>query len=1347
MCYFVSNLEKVIVMGKIDVVKSWFPDLTNEEARQLCYITYFGEDSGSSVSRYTKAFHVSRKRYDDTNLHLIQLGYLKTHNCTSPDHHLDVLDFLAIEHMDWIEEFKKIRNHPPTHFCEYLWKLSNLIRKGYFKTAGQLPKPYQGLGHDICNIYPYIRNRIVDDARYALLLNVNQLGPMVSDTLEEYLHQGKLDQITLDSMRAVSKSGVSNHELEEQIDFYEFLVTGKRFTYNNPSTLWAFSLMAIQELYAGHTEEALSLFQKAVQKQRGNLGSLPIPILNFFYAVCIVKYRMKYGSNHIPELVKSLSQSSLVRFTNNHFAPRLLLEYADSFSQTSAQEVKKRANMVMEYAGDNLNRSFAVLITSFFSLSKENIHLLEGHLPSTAIMMHELSPYLAISSKVKEDLENRFGGKPLLANVRRKQFWEVLLGEIGQTVEKPEEQIPRRIVYFLKGVTLSSIVEQSFRDGEWKDGALLSLGKFCKEGYDSMDLRDSRIAMQLANKHELQSDADIIIPQMAGTDRLFYGMEYLPERIPITVKQENPYIDFSGDGDKIVVSSNVNVTTWCGVQKHTVTRLGTTYNLVSIGPLQKDILQKLWQQKTFPASAAPSLKKMIESLKGIIEVRENILSDIEKKAFESEGRIVIRIEPEAKNRFYDITLLAVGLLNGTARFTPTVGEEYVYDMDEDGCTHCVHRNMAMEERNYQGIVDYAEQFGIEFSGYNTFSIEEERILLNFLAFIHRNPTQYMVEWPNGQKLKFKGILTNKDITVDVKSDNEWFSVEGKAMVGVDVLGLDELIAACCNQVYEGFVRIGENEYLQITDTLRRHIAELDAMMTLSEHKQKRIPKYLIGALANTLEQMNHTVDSGYKEFREKMKEVYQQEVPIPQGINALLRPYQEEGFRWMARLDGWGAGACLADDMGLGKTLQAITFLAYKAEKGPSLVLAPKSVIPNWVRELGKFAPSLHVFVLNDVSNREQAIQEVSAHSVVLCTYGVLTTEAERLAGKQWNVVCLDEAHQIKNRMTMASHAAMELKAGSRIILTGTPIQNHVGELWNLMQFLNPGMLGRWNTFRDNFINTELDEEHRSILKEMTQPFILRRTKQQVLTDLPEKMENTYYVTMNEDEYKVYETMRQRVELKFKKSKTMKEKQLAKTFDISYFEELMKLRLASCDMHLINDKWMTQSSKITALMEVLETLMAVDENNILLFSQFTSFLSLIRKELDERGWEYHYLDGQTPMEKRETMVEEFQDGEKRLFLSSLKAGGLGINLTKANYVILMDPWWNPAIENQATDRAHRIGQKRCVSVIRFISQHTIEEKIIRLHEKKQSISNEVLDGTENSGKLTYDDILDMVSPY
>ena len=503
----------------------------------------------------------------------------------------------------------------------------------------------------------------------------------------------------------------------------------------------------------------------------------------------------------------------------------------------------------------------------------------------------------------------------------------------------------------------------------------------------------------------------------------------------------------------------------------------------------------------------------------------------------------------------------------------------------------------------------------------------------------------------------------------------------------------------------------------------------------------------MGALANVLKKLHYHSDKAYTSFMEKTKSAFALHAEVPSMLNATLRPYQKEGFQWLCRLNAWGAGACLADDMGLGKTLQMLAFLLYKAAEGPSLVVAPKSVIQNWMSEAKRFTPTLHTILLNEEANRHQVIKDSKKDDVVLCTYGLLTTEGELLEKKEWNVICLDEAHQIKNRQTAASHTAMQLHAGYRVILTGTPLQNNLSELWNLFQFINPGLLNTWPVFRDSFIAVPPDEEHREMLKDLTQPFILRRTKHEVLQDLPEKTILTHMVEQTDKELEVYEEMRRLTEIKFKDKKTKAERNEAKELRMNFFTELMKLRQAACSMKLVYAGWKDQSSKIEELMNLLDGIVYNEENNVIIFSQFTSFLEMVKPEFKKRNWDFLYLDGQTPMDKRKEIVAKFQKGESRIFLSSLKAGGLGINLTAANYVILLDPWWNPAIENQAMDRAHRIGQKREVTVIRLITCQTIEEKILRLHERKQELSDEILDGTSDSWQLTYEDILDMVSPF
>ena len=1342
-------------MTKKEEMEHAFPGLGIDEVRQLCFMAYAGSGSGESNAAYRKKYRKTSDSYHSISQKLRMDGYLQSFDAVAPERYLDILDFLAGCYPEWLKAFRQMAS--PTHSADYLRKLAELVRNDNFEAAARLPIPYEGLGKNLFNVFAYIGKRALKDSRYAVLLNPEQTAKMTTQTLADLERRGTLDLSAIESIRRMIPE---HHPLyaaqSEKADLYEFLLTGSHHVPHPPKSVWGYSLVAIRELYAGNVEDALAFFRKAVTRQKPKCGCLPSPVLNYFYAVCIIKYRAKYGTTSIMDVYDKLHMATPVRVGGDNFAVRLLLEYAEINTESASGELQQRASMITQFCTDNLSMSLAMLIVRFFALPDHFVEQMGSFQPALKIMQHELSPYLPLSTKAKEEMENAFGGKPLLAGMHRKAAWELMLSEISCSVETAEAESPRRIIYFMQGASLSTIMEQVQQpDGQWKDSGLLSVKTMCSTGYESMDLLDSRIAMELAKRHnstetdQTPSDADIVIPMLADTGRVFIGQEYSPERMEAVIVRENPCVEFSAQGDRIYISSNAKIGMDGRPLKHTVIVADDRYTLVSLNPLQRDILGKLLARESLPASAVPSLQKTIESLSGIMEVRENIMSLAQQKAYESDGVLAVRIEPlkSEDGTIYKLTFLARMLPEGRSRQSPGIGEKFVYDEDESGRVHCVNRNMAKEAENFQMLVDFAEQHSLEFTTYNTTSASGERTLLELLALCHDHQDRFITEWPNGQMLKFKGLITGADINIEVRSNNEWFAVEGTAKVGFDFMNLDMLINSCCRESYDGFVRIGENEYVRMTETLRRRIAQLDALLTTGKGKRRGVPKFLVGALAKTIADLGHHTDNGFRQLRDRMKEAYTMDICVPEGLQATLRPYQEEGYRWMARLDAWGAGACLADDMGLGKTLQALTFILSKSAEGPSLVIAPKSVIPNWVSEAGRFAPRLEVAVLNDAADRKDLVEQAGPQTLVLCTYGVLTTEADLLASRQWTVACLDEAQQIKNRSTMVSRAAMNLNAGSRIILTGTPLQNHVGELWNLMQFINPGMLGKWSVFRDSYVNGEIDRRHREMLKEMTQPFILRRTKQQVLTDLPEKIESTCYVEMNDDEWSVYEGMRQLVELKFKKGKTRAEKAKARDLDVNFFEELMKLRLASCDMHLLHDRWKKPSTKVERLMEILQALMQTPVNNIVVFSQFTSFLALIRPLLDKQGWKYCYLDGQTPMNRRKAMVDDFQDGKKRIFLSSLKAGGLGINLTRANYVILLDPWWNPAIERQATDRAHRIGQQRCLSVIRLVSQQTIEEKILRMHEKKQSLSDDILDGTAETFKLSYDDILEMVTPF
>lgn len=1321
-----------------------YPSLTLDEFRQLCFMTYCGEtnEQGKSATAYRKRFKVSPKQYDECVVKLMHEGYLQTNSFVKPCKQFGVLEMLVRSYRELLEAFVLLRLER-TNYAEYLLKVVQLVVKDDFVAASKVARPYIGINVPF-NLFRYIQEQVLADARYINLLNESELVEMVDECLSEnFANDDMTDDFLMRLYEIIPDTNARRDELKDEISAYRYFMTGEFAGQSGRPTMWSDAVKAVQLAYKGKLEDAYDMFRSALQRSHKQKNAFPAPLLNYVYG--IVLYKLCNSRNDNGKYKQSMDvfqYASLVRLNDENFAIRLLLEYIDRDSLEAQKHLQIRIGYIQGRRHEVLYCAWINLLYGFFDVRKE---IFSVPLHSAWIMQHELSAFIPIGPDAKARMKSLFGGQPLISTVRKKQSWEVALNDIAQKVKPSTKNVEKRIAYYIDGKSLTAVMEQSrSEDGEWHDSKLLSLSRMAIEGCDSMDGTDMLIASKLDGTVS-DGQIDVLVPLLVGTERLVYGNPDSGDFLPVNITEEKPYLEFNGVKSSIEVSSNAERNSSGEVKRHTVRKDSRLhYTLITTNAFQRDIIRKLLQVGTFPMSALIGLRKTIESLNGIIDVRENIFDISMLPAILSKGILSVRVSPE-RNDFV-VNVAAVAMENGSARFAPAEGEDTVYD-EADGLTHCITRDMEQEYKNYKELHDFLEEkLNAEVVCYASYRIHAVGGLLQLLSFVYDNQDRYFMEWPEGRPLKLKGVVQENDIDILVASGKNWFEVEGKVAIGGKHYTLDELIKMCCSSDIEGFVKLSDDEYVRMSEKLKRHLAKMESLQ-MSSGGHRRVSKYQIGPLAAMLEGFNCHTDSGYTQLLVKTKTAYELTPDVPAAVNAQLRGYQIEGFRWMCRLDAWGAGACLADDMGLGKTLQALAFLAYKADSGASLVVAPKSVVLNWESEAKRFTPELNVFVLNNLKNRSAVINKAKANDIVVCTYGLLVTESEAITQKQWNVVCLDEAHQIKNKQTQVSHVAMEILSSSRLILTGTPLQNNLSELWNLFQFINPGLLGTWMHFRSNFIIQDLDNEHKMVLKDMTQPFILRRTKKDVLTDLPEKLLHTHYVEMTDDEFKVYEEMRRQAEVKFKKYKTREERREAKTLDLTFFSELMKLRLAACSMRLVYNNWKAQSSKVIALLEILNNIASDPDNNIIIFSQFTSYLEMIKVELKKQGRQFLYLDGQTPLDKRQEIVGQFQDGKCRLFLSSLKAGGLGINLTTANYVILLDPWWNPAIENQAMDRAHRIGQKRVVTVIRLISSQTIEEKILQLHETKQTLSDDILDGTAETYKLTYEDVMDMVAPF
>ena len=520
--------------------------------------------------------------------------------------------------------------------------------------------------------------------------------------------------------------------------------------------------------------------------------------------------------------------------------------------------------------------------------------------------------------------------------------------------------------------------------------------------------------------------------------------------------------------------------------------------------------------------------------------------------------------------------------------------------------------------------------------------------------------------------------------------------------------------------------------------------QLEPMLALAQKhdgrlRYGRIQVALLDALLAGQPQSH--VDEAFERIREELARGERPEAADePDGFQGTLRHYQREGLGWLTFLERMGLGGCLADDMGLGKTIQVLAMfvrrLAVMQESGvvhrPSLVVVPKSLVFNWIEEARRFAPQLRV--LNHTGNARMEAGAIADHDIVITTYGTLRRDIVTHRETEFDYVVLDEAQSIKNAASQAAKACRLLRARHRLALTGTPVENHIGELWSIFEFLNPGQLGSATRLRKFLADGRGSTE---VVARAVRPYLLRRTKTQVLSDLPEKTEQTLFVELGESQRKAYDDLRDhfRQELAGRIGRMGIGRSR-----IAVLEALLRLRQTACHPGLVDPARLDEpGAKLEALLEQLDEVL--DEGHkVLVFSQFTSFLAILRKQLDDRGLVYEYLDGRTT--DRQARVTRFQeDADCRLFLVSLKAGGQGLNLTAADYIYILDPWWNPAVEAQAVDRAHRIGQTRRVFAYRLIARDTVEEKIVALQDRKRELAESIVRADESMiASLTAEDV-------
>ena len=580
----------------------------------------------------------------------------------------------------------------------------------------------------------------------------------------------------------------------------------------------------------------------------------------------------------------------------------------------------------------------------------------------------------------------------------------------------------------------------------------------------------------------------------------------------------------------------------------------------------------------------------------------------------------------------------------------------------------------------------------------------------------------------------QNITINPNITLDISQSRNGYMSMKLNIEGVDSNEYREIFSSYKNN--NRLYRMKNGAYLDLKDNdLEQAFKLIDTLNIYNDFDNMKIPNNKAIYLEKLIEDEDLSFVNGSKYVSnviKKFDKVKSKNYEIPKDLNATLRDYQVSGFEFFKTLSDYQFGGILADEMGLGKTIQTIAFLLSNKDK-KSIVITPTALIYNWKNELEKFAPTLKVGLLHAAkSEREKILDNIDNYDVILTTYTTYKNDIDKYKNINFDYCIIDEAQNIKNPDAIITKAIKNVNAKVRFALTGTPIENNLMELWSIFDFIMPGYLYNKSKFKSIFVN---NDKNIIELKNLIKPFILRRTKKEVITELPDKIEQKIIIDLEKEHKRAYKGYVNLITRKIKENNQD---------NITVFSYLTKLRQLCLSPELMVKNYQGRNSKLDVLINIIND---SSDEKILVFSQFTKVLEVIGKRLNEENISYSYLDGKTSAKDRVKLVEEFNTNNNKVFLISLKAGGTGLNLTSANIVVHFDPWWNPAVEDQASDRAHRIGQKNVVNVIKLIAKGTAEERVINLQETKKELIEDVINGNlDNSStlkNLSKDDIIDL----
>ncbi|MBN2450409.1 MAG: DEAD/DEAH box helicase [Lentisphaeria bacterium] len=953
-----------------------------------------------------------------------------------------------------------------------------------------------------------------------------------------------------------------------------------------------------------------------------------------------------------------------------------------------------------------------------------------------------------------EEFRRRTGIDGLAGAVFLTEAWERALEALGALARMEAEgkaEQTARFVWFLDlparegdPIGIRPAEQRRSPRGTWTKGRAVPLRRLytMAERPAGMTEQDHRICAAISAvadrwdpaKVEYRVRIDEALVEMVGHPHVFLAD---PAHRRVDLVQGNPELLIQEAGDSL----RLRLDPPCPAERQVVLlrETPTRIRLIRLREMHHRVAAVLGDGLDVPIAARDRVREVVAPLTASLSVQSDIGS-VEDGAtpVAADPRIHVHLLPAGTGLTVEFLVQPFGDRGPT--YVPCRGGSTVV-ADVEGRRLETQRDFLEERSQALAILGACPALAeTPHSGW-VWTLEDAEACLELLLQLQAVGPEARVEWPRGRSLSVTRPVDVADLHLDVRRQRDWFAISGNVRVDETLtVSLGELLRLAASATGR-FIALDETRYVALTEEFRRRVDEL---ATLGEVRRDALRCHPLAAVAlQTLaEGAGGTVtDGAWEAHLERIGAAVSLDPQVPSTLRAELRDYQAEGYRWLCRLAVWGAGGCLADDMGLGKTVQALAVILARAGGGPSLVVAPTSVCLNWRDESARFTPTLNVRLFGK-GDRQGFLDSLAPLDLVVCSYGLLQTEKALLSAVRWQTIVLDEAQAIKNPRAKRSQAAFRLQGDFRIVTTGTPIENNLEELWSLFRFLNPGLLGSVQSFGERFatpIERNDDPEARHRLRRLLGPFVLRRTKSQVLEELPARTEVTVHVQLSERERAFYEALRRQ---SLQRIGDVAGGPAARRMQI--LAEITRLRQACCHPQLILPSSDITSAKSEAFDEILDDLLA-NRHKALVFSQFVTHLSIVRRHLDGRGIRYQYLDGGTPQKDRAEAVAAFQRGEGDVFLISLRAGGTGLNLTAADYVVHLDPWWNPAVEDQASDRAHRIGQFRPVTIYRLVAADTIEDKIVALHHRKRELAESLLAGSEVPSAVSAEELLRLMA--